>query len=50
MCNRWVWLFTFIFWIAVIAFAGIKGVLIICAFSVCIMAVVLITERNVKHD
>ena len=50
MFNRWVWLFSFIFWVALIVFAGIKGVLIIGAFSVCIMAVIFVTERKVKRD
>lgn len=50
MFNRTVWLFTFLFWLAVIAVAGWRGVVIIGAFSVCIMVVVLLTERSIKHD
>lgn len=50
MCNRYVWLFTLIFWLVVVVVGGVRGLLVIGAFSVCIVVVVLLTERNVKHD
>lgn len=50
MFNRTVWLFTLLFWLAVLYVAGWQGVVIIGAFSVCIMVVVLLTERSIKHD
>lgn len=50
MFNKYVWLFTFLFWLVVVVIAGLRGLLIIGAFSVCIMVVVLLTERKIKHD
>lgn len=50
MFNRTVWLVVALFWGIVWMFGGWQGVVIIGAFSVCIMVVVLLTERSVKHD
>ena len=50
MCNRWVWLFTFLFCLLVVVIGGWRGLLVIGAFSVCIVVVILLTEKNVKHD
>ena len=50
MCNRYVWLFTLIFWLVVVVIGGARGLLVIGAFSVCVVIVIFLTERNVKHD
>ena len=46
MCNRWVWLFTVLFWVAVYAFAGWKGIGFIIALSGACMLVVGLVERR----
>ena len=43
-------IFTLIFWLVVVVIGGARGLLVIGAFSVCIVVVILLTERNVKHD
>ena len=50
MCNRWVWLFTFLFWLLVVVIGGWRGLLVIGAFSACIVVVIFVTERKVKRD